>query len=92
MLSAGALCVCLTSSVHTSMGVFACVHVAANPSEDRPLPNESIMWLSRSSPLVAWYGVGLGKVAVSLHTHAYTHIRRRFVQKLGFFMALSFTL
>lgn len=52
--------------------VCVCV-VAAEPFEVWTLPNESIMGLSPSSSSVAWYGVGLGRVAVVLCTHTDTH-------------------
>lgn len=66
------ICVCLD----------VCMCVAADPSEVWPLPNDSIMGLSPSSPLVAWYGVGLGRVAVSLCTHTRIHTHTH-IQILG---------
>lgn len=61
---------------------------AADPSEVCPLPNDSIMGLSPSSPSVAWYGVGLGRATVSLSAHTSPHTHTH-IHKFGVFMALA---
>ena len=68
------VCVCVVVCACVSVCVSVCVRVsvAAQPSKVWLLPSESIMGLSPSSPLEAWYGVGLGRFTVSLHTHTYT--------------------